>query len=195
MNLPNKLTLARLAMPLAIMPCLLIIFPYSKTIALGLFGLASVTDWLDGHIARKYGLVTDFGKLMDPLADKILVCSILICFAALYYVDNNHVHIVAPWMVVAIVSRDLVVTGLRMAGISRGAVLGAHAIGKTAWQMIAIVTTLIYLILYYDLKLEGPFMDYFRLGAHILFWFVSILTIISGIYYLIKYKHFYLENV
>ena len=100
-------------------------------------------------------------------------------------------------MVVAIVSRDLVVTGLRMAGISRGAVLGAHAIGKhkTAWQMIAIVTTLVYLILYYDLQLTGTYMDYFRLGAHILFWFVSILTIISGIYYLIKYKHFYLENV
>ena len=200
MNLPNKLTLARLAMPLAIMPCLLITFPFSKTAALALFGLASLTDWLDGHIARKENLVTDFGKLMDPLADKILVCSILICFAALYYVDDNHVHIVAPWMVVAIVSRDLVVTGLRMAGLSRGAVLGAHAIGKhkTAWQMIAIVTTLVYLILYYDLKLNElyvDFMDYFRLGAHILFWFVSILTIISGIYYLIKYKHFYLENV
>ena len=88
MNLPNKLTLARLALPLAIMPCLLIIFPYSKTIALGLFGLASLTDWLDGHIARKYDLVTDFGKLMDPLADKILVCSVLICFAALYYINH-----------------------------------------------------------------------------------------------------------
>ena len=197
MNLPNKITLVRLAMPFAIMPCLLIVFPYSKTIAFGLFLLASVSDWLDGHIARKYGLVTDFGKLMDPLADKILVCSVLICFAALYYVDGNHVHIVAPWMVVAIVSRDLVVTGLRMAGLSRGAVLGAHAIGKhkTVWQMIAIVTTLVYLIIRYDLGFEAPVMDHFRLGAHILFWFVSILTIISGIYYLIKYKHFYLENV
>ena len=61
--------------------------------------------------------------------------------------------------------------------------------------MIAILTTLFYYIFYYDFRLEGPFMDYFRLGAHLLFWFVSILTIISGIYYLIKYKHFYLENV
>ena len=193
MNLPNKLTLARLAMPLAIMPCLLITFPFSKTAALCIFGLASLTDWLDGHIARKYDLVTDFGKLMDPLADKILVCSVLICFAALYYIN----HVVAPWMVVAIVSRDLVVTGLRMAGLSRGAVLGAHAIGKhkTAWQMIAIVTTLVYFILYYDFGMEGTFMEYFRFAAHLLFWFVSILTIISGIYYLVKYKHFYLENV
>ncbi|MBR5624895.1 CDP-diacylglycerol--glycerol-3-phosphate 3-phosphatidyltransferase [bacterium] len=192
MNLPNKLTVCRLAMPLVVMPCLLKDFPYSKTLALAFFALASITDFLDGHIARKHNLVTDFGKLMDPLADKILVCSVLICFTAMYWKNG----IVAPWMVVAIVGRDLVVTGLRMAGLSRGAVLGAHAIGKhkTAWQMIAIVTMLFYLVFSNDLNLSGSYLEYFRIATHILFWFVSLLTIFSGFYYLVKYKNFYLDN-
>lgn len=193
MNLPNKLTLCRLATPLLFIPCLVSDQPYTKIAATLLFGLASVTDWLDGHIARTRGLVTDFGKLMDPLADKILVCSALICFTASYY-ENG---IVAPWMVVAIVSRDLVVTGLRLAGLSRGAVLGAHAIGKhkTAWQMIAICAMLVYLVLANDFQFHGRLLDYVRQGVHVLFWFVSFLTIWSGVFYLWKYRSYYLENV
>ena len=193
MNLPNKLTLLRLCVPAALMPCLLLDFRYSKLAALALFGLASVTDWLDGHIARKNNLVTDFGKLMDPLADKILVLSAMICFVASYY-ENG---IVAPWMVVAILARDLIVTGLRLAGLSRGAVLGAHAIGKhkTAWQMIATVSMMVYLLLANDFEYHGRWLNQLRIGVHVLFWCVSLLTILSGVFYLWKYRDFYSENV
>ena len=124
MNLPNKLTVCRLAMPLVVMPCLLKDFPYSKTLALAFFALASVTDFLDGHIARKHNLVTDFGKLMDPLADKLMVISMMASLA---------IKGIAPWAALAIiVVKELTMVTGGLILLKHNVVVYARWIGKIA---------------------------------------------------------------
>jgi CDP-diacylglycerol--glycerol-3-phosphate 3-phosphatidyltransferase len=137
MNLPNKLTVLRLFITGAFVLCLTIPFPFAFTAALVLFIAASVTDYMDGAIARKYGLITDFGKLMDPLADKILTAAAFIClipFEAL-----------PAWVVIVIISREFLITGLRLLAGSAGVVLPAERLGKhkTGWQ----IATIIYFLL------------------------------------------------
>lgn len=127
MNLPNKLTTARVVMiPLF----LLALYQGQWLAALVLFALASVTDALDGHIARSRGLVTDFGKFMDPLADKLLVTSALIAFVELLRVPG--------WVVFLIIARELAITGLRTLAAGKGVVLAADKWGKikTVTQMV-----------------------------------------------------------
>ena len=127
MNLPNKLTTARVVMiPLF----LLALYQGQWLAALVLFALASVTDALDGHIARSRGLVTDFGKFMDPLADKLLVTSALIAFEELLRVPG--------WVVFLIIARELAITGLRTLAAGKGVVLAADKWGKikTVTQMV-----------------------------------------------------------
>lgn len=143
MNLPNKLTLARMIM----IPFFLFfmlnqpeflpfyipgIAPYCKWIALGIFILASITDALDGKIARKYNLVTNFGKFMDPLADKLLVNLGLIALMLLKLVN--------PWLVMLIIARDFFITGFRLVAAEKGTVIAAGIWGKvkTAAQMVMI---------------------------------------------------------
>ena len=111
--------------------------PYNETISLLLFSIASITDWLDGAIARKRKLITNFGILMDPLADKILTCSAFIAFVGRGYMP--------AWMVVIIVSRELAITGLRLLAASRSLVLAAEGFGKhkTISQIVAIIATLL----------------------------------------------------
>lgn len=136
MNLPNKLTVSRLVLTLAFLFALLIEFPWHNTVALLLFSAASITDWLDGAIARSRNLITDFGKLMDPLADKILVCSAFIAFIQPGYI--------AAWIVILIVARELAITGLRLLAASKNVVLAAEGYGKhkTIWQLITIIAIL-----------------------------------------------------
>ena len=136
MNLPNKLTVSRLVLTLAFLFALFIEFPWNKTVALLLFSAASITDWLDGAIARSRNLITDFGKLMDPLADKILVCSAFIAFIQPGYI--------AAWIVILIVARELAITGLRLLAASKNVVLAAEGYGKhkTIWQLITIIAIL-----------------------------------------------------
>lgn len=125
MNLPNKLTVARII----IVPFFLIAMlteewiPYHTVWALILFAIASYTDHLDGKIARKNNMITDFGKLMDPLADKILVISALVCFVEFQWAD--------AWIIVLIIAREFLVTGIRLVAAENGEVLAANRWGKT----------------------------------------------------------------
>lgn len=133
MNLPNKLTLLRLVLTALFVVCLSVSFPGHLAVALGLFLLAVLTDYLDGEIARRWSLVTDFGKLMDPLADKILTASAFICLIPY--------GVLPAWVVIVIISREFLITGLRLLASSKGIVLPAEKLGKhkTAWQMISIL--------------------------------------------------------
>lgn len=168
MNLPNKLTLLRIiAIPVFIV-ILLLGHRYTATI---LFIAAAFTDMLDGKIARKYNLVTNFGKLMDPLADKLLVMSALVCLVQL----GN----VAGWMVIVILAREFAVTGLRQVAASEGIVIAAGTTGKikTVLQMVAIPLLLLdnWPGCYIGIPLDQIFL-----------WAAVLMTIVSGIEYIVK---------
>ena len=122
MNLPNQLTVSRFVLTGAFLGAIFTGFPYNETIALVFFVLASITDWLDGVLARKYQLITNFGILMDPLADKILTCSAFIAFVGSSYLP--------AWIAVIIVARELAITGLRLLAASKNLVLAAERFGK-----------------------------------------------------------------
>lgn len=139
MNLPNRLTLSRILLTALFVVVLSIAMPYHCTIALVIFLIAALTDYADGVIARKYSLITDFGKLMDPLADKILTASAFICLVSFGAFP--------AWVTIVIVSREFLITGLRLLASSKGIILPAEKLGKhkTAWQMITIVYFLLLL--------------------------------------------------
>src|SRR5271154_6541519 len=125
MNLPNKLTVSRFVLTGFFLWAMIARSPVNDTLALVFFSVASFTDFLDGKIARSRNLITNFGKLMDPLADKILTCSAFIAF-----VESTHLHLDAPvklaaWMVVIIVARELAITGLRLLAASKNVILAA----------------------------------------------------------------------
>lgn len=172
MNLPNKLTMGRIfAIPVFIV-IFLMDYRYAAAVV---FILAALTDMLDGHIARKRNLVTNFGKLMDPLADKLLVMSALICLA--------QVGDVAGWMVIVILGREFIITGMRQVAAAQGIVIAAGTTGKikTITQMIAIPL----------LILENwPFsMLGFNLPMDVIFlWIALIMTVVSGAEYIVKNK-------
>lgn len=178
MNVPNRLTLLRVVMiPIFVIFMIWESFPYSDYIAAGVFILASITDFLDGYLARKYNQITTFGKFMDPLADKVLVCSAMICFVA----DGS----MPAWVVIVIISRDLIINGIRLIAAEKGVVISASywAKMKTAVQMI----TSIYLIFNFQnpsLKLLGVVMIYVSLA----------LTVISLVDYIIKNRHLIYEK-
>lgn len=135
MNLPNKLTILRVLMiPFFVFFMLIDRWGYTgRLVALVLFVVASFTDYLDGHIARKHNLVTNFGKFMDPLADKLLVCSALICFVEL--------HELPAWIVILIMAREFIISGFRLVASDNGVVIAANMWGKfkTVSQMIMTV--------------------------------------------------------
>ncbi|NBV84832.1 MAG: CDP-diacylglycerol--glycerol-3-phosphate 3-phosphatidyltransferase [Verrucomicrobia bacterium] len=146
MNLPNKLTLMRFGITTGFAALLESHWPFSCTGALLLFGLASFTDYADGAIARRYNLITDFGTLMDPLVDKILAATALICLAAR---DYNGRSAIPAWVAIVIVSREFLITGLRQLAAAKGVVLPADRFGKhkTIWQIITILYFLLLLSL------------------------------------------------
>ena len=144
MNLPNKLTISRFILTIAFLMVMFSksLFPASAarfhdTFALVLFIAGGITDFFDGHIARRDKLVTNFGILMDPLADKIMVCSAFIAFVGLQWIP--------AWMVVIIVARELAITGLRLLAASKNVVLAAEGYGKhkTISQIVAIISVLV----------------------------------------------------
>lgn len=130
MNLPNRLTLARLVLTVIFVAVTSAGVPWAYTTGLVLFVIASITDWLDGRIARQRGLVTPFGQLMDPLADKVLL--------AAAFVMLLEERLIPGWLVIAVLAREFLVTGLRLVASSRGAVLAADRFGKqkTVWQIV-----------------------------------------------------------
>src|SRR2546425_1742319 len=137
MNLPNKLTISRFVLTLAFLAAIFSEIPYHETLALLLFSAASLTDYYDGKIARRDKLITNFGILMDPLADKILVCSAFIAFVGRGWMP--------AWMAVIIVARELAITGLRLLAASKNVVLAAEGFGKhkTISQIVAIISVLV----------------------------------------------------
>src|SRR6476660_1907466 len=137
MNLPNKLTLSRFVLTVAFLIVMFSQIRFHETIALILFSAAGISDFLDGQIARRRKLITNFGILMDPLADKIMVCSPFISFVDLKWIPS--------WMVVIIVARELAITGLRLLAASKNLVLAAEGFGKhkTISQIVAIIALLV----------------------------------------------------
>src|SRR5213083_327472 len=137
MNLPNKLTISRFLLTVAFLAVIFSEVRYHETFALLLFSAASLTDYFDGKIARRDKLITNFGTLMDPLADKILTCSAFIAFVGRGTVP--------AWMVVIIVTRELAITGLRLLAATKNVVLAAEGYGKhkTVSQIAAIITLLV----------------------------------------------------
>ena len=177
MNLPNKLTVLRVVLiPFFVVFMLVnILGAYDKWIALAIFIVASLTDLLDGKIARKYNLVTNFGKFMDPLADKMLVCSALICLTAL---DK-----LPAWITIVIICRDFVISGFRLVAADNGVVIAASYWGKykTTFQMIMVC------LLIADL---APL----ALVTTIVTWIAVILTIVSLVDYLVKNRSVLMED-
>ena len=147
MNLPNKLTIMRMWMALGMTICLSIPFPFARTLGLIIFIAASITDYFDGKLARGAYGVTTFGKFMDPLADKILVTVALI-FLMTPTMDS----LLPAWMVIVIISREFMVSGLRMVAAGEGTVIAAGNWGKhkTVWQMVMIAVLMGWLVARYD---------------------------------------------
>src|SRR5438552_11521091 len=137
MNLPNKLTLSRFVLTVAFLIVMFSRVRFHETIALILFVAGGISDFLDGQIARRRKLITSFGILMDPLADKIMVCSAFIAFIELDWIR--------AWMVVIVVARELAITGLRLLAASKNVVLAAERYGKdkTISQIVAIISLLV----------------------------------------------------
>lgn len=172
MNLPNKLTIFRvLLIPVFLFFLLTDVVggEYSRFIALAIFVIASLTDLLDGNIARKYNLVTNFGKFMDPLADKLLVCSALIAFVGM---DRLPI-----WIVIVIISREFIISGFRTVAADNGVVIAASMWGKykTTFQMLMII------LLIADLSIPK-----ITILENILIYISLALTIISLIDYIVK---------
>lgn len=173
MNLPNKLTIFRILLVPVFVIVYYMNYAYSNVFATAIFIIASITDWLDGHIARQRNLVTNFGKFMDPLADKILVIS-----AFIMLVEKS---IVFAWVVIIIISREFIVSGLRLIAASNNVVLAAGKMGKlkTATQMIAVILLLLNNFPFHETSIR---VDLFFL------YLSTLLTIISGIDYVYKNK-------
>lgn len=186
MNLPNTLSLIRIIMvPFLIFFYLASFIPCGKVIAIVLFFIAALTDLLDGKIARKYNLVTDLGKLLDPIADKILVLSALL----LVVFDNT---VVAPFGVlcaIIIIARDYVVDALRQISASKGVVIPADKWGKFKTILLDIALPLLMLYSYlknYSLGLDNAIIMGFGIVAQAIFVLAVLLTILSGINYIVK---------
>lgn len=184
MNLPNKLTVSRIVLTFIFMFFVFSRGIAAKYLALFTFGLACLTDFLDGYIARKRKLENDFGRLMDPIADKILILAAFLAFVEM--------KIVPAWMVIVIIFRELLITGLRINAARRGKVFSASLAGKhkTVSQMVAIISILIFLIIRESAKgLWGPLWElWFRRGVFYLMLLTVILTLISGLSYLARNK-------
>jgi len=199
MNLPNKLTTSRFFFAALLMVLLVVEFRFSKTLALLVFIIAAITDYLDGQLARgKYG-VTNFGKLMDPLADKVMVCAALVGFVEIRLQPGGP-PLVPAFVVVTIIAREFLVTGLRLLAASQGKVLAAGNWGKhkTAWQMIAIIWTLTGLALLEDLlpagELHGLLQQWFPLSVWAVMAVVVAITLISGGIYFYEQRHMIMES-
>ncbi|GAB1475317.1 CDP-diacylglycerol--glycerol-3-phosphate 3-phosphatidyltransferase [Bacillota bacterium] len=174
MNLPNKLTMLRILLIPVLVILLMKGYYYSSGI---LFIAASVTDTLDGYIARKYNLITNFGKIMDPLADKLLVTAAMICLVELGEV--------AGWMIIVILAREFIITGLRAVAAGEGIIIAAGTSGKikTVLQMAALSIILLR---------DWPFSIFTDLPVgYYLLWLAVIATVYSGVEYVVKNKQIF----
>ena len=175
MNTPNKLTVARM-----ILVPFLVLFMLTdlggeanRYIALAIFVVASVTDWFDGKLARKYNLVTNFGKFMDPLADKLLVCSAMICLVDL--------KLIPVWVVLIIIAREFIISGFRLVASDNGIVIAASYWGKfkTTFQMLMVI------VIIFNINLQ---LGWLNILGTILIYVALVLTVVSLIDYIAKNK-------
>jgi len=178
MNLPNKITTARVFMiPIYLIFMLVPQIPYGRYIAGVIFTLAAITDALDGYIARKNNLVTNFGKFMDPLADKLLVCSALICF-----VEFNQI---PSWIAILIIAREFIVSGFRTIASDNGVVLAAGWWGKVKTNVQIVMCVML------TVNLDYSFINILEVVAVYL---ALALTLISMMDYLLKNRKILFSN-
>lgn len=186
MNLPNRLTLARIAAVPVFLILLLWQFPFHYFAVLVIFVAASLTDLFDGRIARSRGLITDFGKFLDPIADKMLTTAALLGFISL------GIGFGTVWITVIVLIREFSVSSIRMIAAASGKVVAADKWGKikTVMQMVGIIMALTFeefISLFPSLLLVGTIL---RIAYNIVLWFSAVLTVVSGINYLVKNKTF-----
>ncbi|MCC7374365.1 MAG: CDP-diacylglycerol--glycerol-3-phosphate 3-phosphatidyltransferase [Verrucomicrobiales bacterium] len=195
MNLPNQLTVSRFVLTGIFLVALLVPFPLHETLALILFVAASITDFFDGSIARSRKLITNFGILMDPLADKILVCSAFIAFVELEWMP--------AWMVIVIVARELAITGLRLLAAAKNLVLAAEGFGKhkTVSQIVCISAILLSMAYptwgtaahaVFETPASYPWIRFVTEASK---WTAVALTLISGSIYLRRNREVYLSDM
>ena len=178
MNWANRITLSRLVLTLLFVMALNSSWDYARTAALVIFLIAGLSDFVDGEIARRYGNVTNFGKLMDPLVDKIMMAAAFISWVPLKAIP--------AWAATAVVARDFLITGLRMMAGAKGRVLPAERLGKhkTSWQIVTVIFFLV-LLSVIELHYADVHTEWWRRAWHdagrILIWITVALTIFSGV--------------
>ena len=185
MNWANRLTLSRLLLTIIFVAALNSSWQYGRTLALIVFLLAGISDFVDGEIARRYGFVTNFGKLMDPLVDKILVAAAFISLVPLKAIP--------AWAATTVVARDFLITGLRMMASAKGKVLPAEMLGKqkTSWQVVTVIFFLALLSLHELRYANETSRWWFRAwdqAGPVLVWITVALTIYSGLGYAWRHR-------
>jgi CDP-diacylglycerol--glycerol-3-phosphate 3-phosphatidyltransferase len=196
MNLPNKLTISRFVLTVAFLAVMFSQVRFHESIALVLFIAGGISDFLDGYLARRHKLITNFGILMDPLADKVMVCSAFIAFVGLNWIP--------AWMVVIVVARELAITGLRLLAASKSVVLAAEGYGKhkTISQIVAIIAILV-LASYQQWGVVGPAIfgvaifgkPWIQWFSQTAIWVAVGLTFVSGWLYLWRNRALYLDDM
>jgi CDP-diacylglycerol---glycerol-3-phosphate 3-phosphatidyltransferase len=185
MNWANRLTLSRLVLTILFVTALNSSWHYSRTCALVIFLIAGLTDFVDGEIARRYSRVTNFGKLMDPLVDKIMIAAAFISLVPLKAIP--------AWAAITVVARDFLITGLRLMASSKGRVLPAERLGKqkTSWQVITVIFFLALLSLnelqYADAR-SAWWLHAWHQAGPILVWITVALTVYSGLGYTWRHR-------
>lgn len=185
MNAPNKITLFRVVLIPVFVVFFLLRIPNetaSDIIALCIFAVASLSDFLDGYLARKNNMVTDFGKLMDPLADKLLVCITLICFVKLRGEDAVGCYSFPTWCAIVIMSREFIISGIRQLAADKGIIIAAGIWGKVK-TVVQLFMCLDYIIM--PVFLENG-MKWFAVAGVVLMYLATALTVISLIDYIVR---------
>jgi len=181
MNTPNKLTILRILMTPLFMVALLVPFlePHNIIIALAIFAIASITDTIDGNLARKHNLITDFGKFLDPLADKMLTTSAFLCFIQLGWGWG------ITWITFIVLVREFFITSLRLVSLGSGKVVAANIWGKlkTISQMVAIIAVMAFEYFISVFEITGTLACAMRIVYDICLWASAILAVISGVIY------------
>lgn len=191
MNWANRLTLSRLALTIAFVVALNSSWPYASTSALLIFVVAGLTDFVDGEVARRYGIVTNFGKLLDPLVDKIMIAAAFISLVPLKAVP--------AWAATTVVARDFLITGLRLMASSQGRILPAETLGKqkTSWQIITVIFFLALLaareLRYFDER-STWWTRVWQEGGPVLVWITIGLTIYSGLGFAWRHRELIAPN-
>jgi CDP-diacylglycerol--glycerol-3-phosphate 3-phosphatidyltransferase len=185
MNWANRLTISRLILTVLFVAMLNCAWPYARTAAFIIFLIAGVTDFVDGEIARRYGIITNFGKLMDPLVDKIMMAAAFISLVPMGAIP--------AWAATTVVAREFLITGLRLMASARGQVLPAERLGKhkTSWQIITVIFFLGLLAaeeLRYGNRNSGWWPPAWYQAGPVLVWITVALTLYSGLRYAWRHR-------